>query len=214
MAMDSTVSAVTRKTKGGKAGRRLRRAGVLPAVVYGAGREGTLVEVNEHAFEQMMKHHASEHLMVDLSIDGRDPVKVLVKEVQHHAVTHSVMHVDFQEVSMLEKLRVQVAVELCGEPEGVSLQGGILEHLLREVEVECLPGDIPEVLEADVSALKVGDRLAAGDIPLDASKFKLVTEPGIAVAAVVPSRVQAASSEAEDETGGETTAEEASTGAS
>ena len=198
MGSDTTIAAVTRKSKGKSAMGRLRRAGLIPAIVYGAESAERLIELNGHDFVLMLNRHASEHLIADLSIDGENSLKALVKEVQRHPVTGDILHVDFQAISMQEKLRVHLAVELLGEPTGVTLQGGILEHLLREIEIECLPGDMLEEIEADVSRLQIGESLLVGDIPLDPAKYKLVTDAKIGVAAVVAPRVQAAAAAEEE----------------
>jgi large subunit ribosomal protein L25 len=130
--------------------------------------------------------------MVTLEIEGDQHRKVLIREVQHHTLTGAPLHVDFYELSLTKRVSVAVPLELVGTPVGVSLGGGNLEHLLREVEIECLPDDIVEMLELDVSALNIGDRLMARDIPLDTTKYGLVTSPDIAVAAVAAPRVEAA----------------------
>jgi large subunit ribosomal protein L25 len=98
--------------------------------------------------------------------------KVLLQEVQHHPVTGRILHADFQEISMTEKLRVEIPVRLSGEPAGVTQQGGVLEHILRAIEVECLPGDIVEQFDVDVSALQIGDRLSVSDIKVDAARLR------------------------------------------
>ena len=179
---------------------------MLPGVIYGRGADPLAVELNEHDFSLMLKQHASEHLIADLSVEGAEPFKALVKEIQHHPVYGHMMHVDFLRVSMTDKLRVLVPVELVGEPVGVAQQGGILEHMVREIEVECLPGDMIESVRADVSEMNIGERLAAGDLPLDATKHTLITEPHIAVAAVMASRLQKSAKSEED---GEESAEAA-----
>jgi large subunit ribosomal protein L25 len=193
------IEAKTRKEEGSSAARRLRRNGVLPAIVYGAGNDPGMIALNEHDFEQLLRHHASENLVIDLAVDGDKVKKVLLKDVQHHPVSGQVLHADFQEISMTEMLRVNIALELTGTPSGVSQQGGVLEHLLREVEVECLPADIVEEIEVDVSALNIGDSLAVEDLPIDTSKYTVLTAADIAVAAVAAPRVSAAEEEEEAE---------------
>ncbi len=199
-----TIAAETRADFGSSANRRLRRSGVIPGVVYGAGNEPTSVQLNQHDFEMMLKHHTSESLLVDLVIDGQAPRKVLVREIQRNAVAGSVQHIDFNEVSMTERLHAPVSIELVGDPVGVTQQGGMLEHLIHEVEIECLPDDLMEVIEVDVSHLALGDSLFVSDIQLDRSKYGLVTAEDVAVASVTQPRV----AEAE-----EATTEEAATAA-
>lgn len=185
------VVAQPRKEQGSSPSRRLRKRGLLPGVVYGSGKKAQLVELNAHDFERILAHHTSESLMMDLQVGDDTPKKVLLKEVQHHPVTGAVIHADFHEIAMDRKLRVMIPVELSGEPIGVSQQGGVLEQLIRAVEVECLPADILERIEMDVTPLEVGHRLAVGDIKLDAQKYTIVTPANEALASVaIPRAVE------------------------
>ncbi len=189
------VVAVSRKEKGTGAMRRMRHAGEVPAIVYGEERQESMVKINEHDFEQLLHHHTSEHLVLDLEIDGK-MVKALMKEVQHHPVTGRVLHVDFQEISLKKKIRVGVPLQLVGDPVGVSQQGGVLEYLMREVEVECLPMDVLEMIEVDVSAMAINTRLTVSDIKLDSAKYTIITGKDVAIASVMPPRLQAVEAEA------------------
>jgi len=185
------LAATLRSEHGSSAVTKLRRTGMVPGVVYGTNNPVN-VSFNAAAFATMQRHHTSENVMVTLEIEGDQHRKVLIREVQHHTLTGAPLHVDFYELSLTKRVSVAVPLELVGTPVGVSLGGGNLEHLLREVEIECLPDDIVEMLELDVSALNIGDRLMARDIPLDTTKYGLVTSPDIAVAAVAAPRVEAA----------------------
>lgn len=169
---------------------RLRRKGTVPGVVYGNGKGEQLVQLNAHDFEQSMRGHAGEHMLIDLEI-GKDKVlKVLLKEVQHDPVYGKIIHADFNEISMTKKLRVGVLVKLTGEAAGVLQQEGVLEHILREIEVECLPADIPDHVALDVSALHIGERLTVADIKLDAAKYSVITGADQVVAAVSMQRAE------------------------
>jgi len=163
---------------------RLRRSGRIPAVVYSEGKPGETVQINEHEFQQMLKRHRGEQLLVTLDVDGGTPRKVLLKDVQHHPVNHHPIHIDFYEVSMTRRLTVEVPIRLVGEPIGVTQQGGIVDHLLRSINIECLPDDIPEEISLDISGLAVGRHLNVGDIQVDAEKIEIVTASGIPVVAV------------------------------
>lgn len=184
MAQAIKISASPRLNKGSSDCRRLRRSGSFPGIVYGAGKPQVMVEVNEHEFRKGLHGHSSEHVLLDLDIKGLETKKVILQEVQHNSLTGVITHADFHEVSMTEKLRVEIQVELIGTPVGVTQGGGVLEHLLREVEIECLPGDLMEHVELDVSALNIGENLTVGDIKLDAAKYHIITDPELAVAAV------------------------------
>ena len=199
MAQEILIKADKRPDSGSSAVKGLRREGILPGIVYGSGKEAEMIQINEHEFEQLLRHHASEHLIVSLEIGDAASKKVLLKDVQHHPVTQRILHVDFHEISMKQKLRLQIPVEFIGEPEGVVQQGGVLEHLLREIEVECLPTDIPEVIEVDVSKLMIGDSLSVENIDLDSSKFTIITTPDVAIAAVAAPRVEEEPAESDEE---------------
>lgn len=197
MASQAVLSASSRSNKGSGHARRSRRAGKLPGIIYGSSSVPVMIEMDEHHLAQELRHHASENVMVDVALDGETPRRVLVKEIQHHPLSGRILHVDLQAVSMTETLKVSVMIELHGDPVGVITQGGVLEHLAREVEVECLPADIPERLVVDVTGLSIGDSLTFADLPLEAGKQTMVSDPSIAVAIVSAPRV--ADSETEDE---------------
>ena len=170
------VVAQPREVKGAGA-RRLRRSGVIPAVVYGVGKETRMIQLSAHDFDLALKGHLGEHMVMDLEVGGDKPLKVLLKEVQHHPVSHKIIHADFNEISMTKKLRIETPIKLVGEPVGVTQQGGILESIMRSIMVECLPTDIVESFSLDVSGLGIGHSLLAGDIQLDKSKYTILTSP-------------------------------------
>lgn len=178
------VQAEPRGKSGSSAVRRLRREGWIPAVVYGEGKAAVTVQVREHDFQKKLGRHSGENLILDLAIRDAGTLKVLLKDVQHNPLTSRMSHVDFYEVNMTRKVRVDIPITLRGDPVGVTQNGGILDHLLRVVEVECLPGDLIEEIVVDVAALDVGKHLNVRDIQLDAAKFTILTAPEIAIAAV------------------------------
>jgi len=184
MAQSVKVSAAPRAAKGSIESRRLRRTGWFPGVVYGAGKSNQNVQVNEHEFRKSLQGHSSEHVLLDLAVQGSDVIKVLLQEVQHNSLTGSITHADFHEISMTEKLRVEVQIHLTGTPVGVTQGGGVLEHLLRSVEIECLPADLMEMIEVDVSALNIGENLSVSDIKLDAARYQILSPGDLAVAGV------------------------------
>ncbi len=192
------IEAAKREGTGSAVAGRLRRGGEFPAVVYRRGEPAEPIRLKRHAFELMLQRHHSEHMMLDLAIDGEPPRRVLLKDIQHHPLTGAVMHVDFHEVAMDERLRVAIPIELVGEPEGVRNQGGILDHLLREVEVECLPNDLMEQIDVDVSALTIGDSLAVSSIQLDADRYEIVTDGDVLIAAVSAPRTEEEEETAEE----------------
>lgn len=158
---------VTRRSMSGtRPVRRLRATGVVPGVVYGKEMESIAVVVDQKALTKLLHSKRGEHALVTLRLD--DPASwekpVLVKAIQHDPVDGRVVHVDFQAIVLTKRLRVKIPVLLKGEPVGVKQEGGILEHFLREIEVECLPTDIPASVEFDVSHLKIGDTVHVGEL--------------------------------------------------
>jgi large subunit ribosomal protein L25 len=159
------LTAYSRAHTRGAAGKRLRAAGRVPAVIYGRKVQPRNVEVNRKDLENVTHHAASENLLLDLSIEGDGGKRlVLVKEVQHHPLNGHPLHLDLHEVSEDEKVTVMVPVETVGEAAGVKVGGGVLEHVLFKIKVRALPRDLPEQITVDVSHLEIGQTLHLGDI--------------------------------------------------
>jgi large subunit ribosomal protein L25 len=179
--MQTVSLTVTPRDEQGKGvARKLRAAGKVPGVVYGGGNESRPVVLDGKTFELLLRS-GGHHGLVDLSFGaGGEPVKVLVREIQVHPVSREVLHVDLQRVSMREKIRIEVPIVLIGKPEGVKTHGGILEHNLRNVEVECLPSDIPQQIEIDVSQLNIGQSLHVSDLQVPNVTFVAHAETTIA----------------------------------
>lgn len=176
------LKAEHRMEQGSSAVGRLRRAGSLPAAVNRIEGGTTLVKFDAHGFKAMLRHHTSEHVLVTLELDGKD-IPALMREVQYNVMTGYPIHVDFGEVSLTKKLHVQIPVHLLGEPEGVKVEGGILQQMLRMVDVECLPTDIVEHFDVDISHLKLNQSLCVRDLPLG-EKYMLITGKDMTVAIV------------------------------
>jgi large subunit ribosomal protein L25 len=167
MAKQVTIQARKRTAVGSSRVKQLRKQGVTPAILYGPHHPPEFLQVGEKQLEGVIHGAFGQNVLVDLQIeaDGKTVNRLaLLKDVQQHPVEDTILHVDFYEVSMTEKLRTAVAVHSVGEPEGVKTGGGVLEHVMRELHVECLPKDLPEVINVDVSALQVGQSLRVGDI--------------------------------------------------
>jgi len=189
MKQETKISAQLRSVQGTRANTRLRNQGLVPGVIYG-GSTPKNIQFNEKIFTQFLRHHTSENVMLDLDIEGDKAHKVLIREVQHHPISGRPLHADFYELDMTRKVRVSIPLEFVGEPVGVTQSGGNLEHLVRAVEVECLPADIIEKFDLDVSGMNVGDRFAVKDIPLDRARYTIITGADVAVAAVSAARVE------------------------
>ena len=169
--------------------RKLRQAGRIPAVYYGRGEAPVPLVVSLRDLMDLIDRAEGSNVIVDLKVEGETGTdkKALIREIQRDPVGGNILHLDLQHISLTERITVEVPVVLIGTPTGVKDGGGILEHLLREVEVECLPTDIPSRLEVDVTALQIGDSLHVSDLKADRVTIK--TEAGRAIAAVVPPTV-------------------------
>jgi large subunit ribosomal protein L25 len=163
--------------------RRVRRDGKVPAVVYGAGKAAVPVSVDPRQVTRILHSVTGHNTVFDLAVDG-DRTKAMIVDWQYEPIKGSLLHIDVKRIAMDQKLRVNVPIELIGEPAGVKQQGGILEQLLREVEVECLPGDIPNQVELNVADLVFGMVLRVADLP-KSDKLKFVTDEDQPVAHVI-----------------------------
>src|SRR6204780_1611103 len=155
----STIEAVVATPREGKfnkdAARRVRVSGKIPAVVYGAGQDSVAVAVDPRVITRILHSDSGHNTIFDLDVTGAAVVKAMIVDWQHEPVKGALLHIDLKRIAMDKAIRVSVPIQLIGVPVGVKSQGGILEHVLREVEIECLPGDIPSHLDADVSNLEL-----------------------------------------------------------
>ena len=177
------IKAEVRTEQGTGAVRRLRRQGMVPGSVMKMDKSGVeLIKFSKHEFMMAMRGRTSKQLLVALEMDGKS-VSALMREVQNDVIAGTPIHADFSEVSLTQKVRVVVPIYLRGEAKGVKLGGGVLEQVLRSVEVECLPADIVEKFDVDVSALDLDQTLFVRDLNLG-DKFTTVTRGELAVAVV------------------------------
>ena len=163
--------------------RRVRVSGKIPAVVYGAGKNSVPVSVDPRQVSRILHSATGHNTVFDLTLDG-DRTKAMIVDWQYEPIKGSLLHIDLKRIAMDQKLRVNVPIELVGEPAGVKQQGGILEQIAREVEVECLPGDIPNQIELNVSELVFGMVLRIADLP-KSDKLRFVSDPDQPVAHVI-----------------------------
>lgn len=183
------INAETRKDLGKGASKRLRRRGLIPAVFYGRGEEPLAISVDPRAINQVLHSASGHNTIITLNFDGRS-AQAIIKEVQYHPVRDELLHADFLRVAMDVAIRVTVPIELVGEAKGVKAAGGILELVTREIEVECLPGDIPDHIRIDVSDLGIGDTVHVADLKVDRSRLKILEEPDTVLATVIAPRVE------------------------
>ena len=210
--MEVSLAAVTRAGRGKNEARRLRRDSQIPAVVYGGETPGgTAIAVDPKTLLQILRSESGVNTLIDLTVDGGKASQVLVKEFQLDPIGQELLHVDFYHLAMDKAITVTVPVVLKGEPAGVKQQDGVLDFVNREVQVECMPNDIPENLEVDVSELMIGDGVRLSKLLTDVN-WTSVSEPEMLLAHVIAPRVQeeeAAAAVAED---GEAVAEGADEG--
>jgi large subunit ribosomal protein L25 len=168
------------ESRGKNEARRLRASGRIPGVLYGAKKSTVAVSLDPKQITRILHSESGHNTIFDLQV-GSEKAKVMIVDWQHDPMHGKLLHIDLKRIAMDEKMRVLVPIHLIGEAEGVKTQGGILDQVLREVEVECLPGDIPSHIDADVSALVFGTVLRVSDLPL-AGKLKFITDETQAVA--------------------------------
>ena len=175
----------------------LRKQGWLPAVVYGYSDKkvrtdaALMIKINTKYFLKTIGDHKSSNVIVDLKI-GQNSVNAVIKEMQRDAVTRNLIHVDFQRISMTDKIEVMVPVHLVGEAPGVKLHGGILEHIAREIKILSLPKDIPSVINVDISKMEIGEGMHVSDLPVIPGVEVLTDGHGIIVHVVVQAVVEQA----------------------
>jgi large subunit ribosomal protein L25 len=182
------VAAESRTETGKNVNRRLRTKGLIPGVLYGTKKEAVHVSVSPKAIGTILRSATGENTLFDLDLGGSRR-KVILKEFQLEPIKHQLLHADFYEVALDKTLQVKVHVEIHGVPVGVKTQGGVLDFVTRELEVECLPMDIPEKLTVDVSELEIGKHLRVSDIKVS-DKVKVLTEADIVVVHVVAPRAE------------------------
>jgi large subunit ribosomal protein L25 len=180
-----TVEGQVRGERGKNAARRTRRTGMVPAVLYGSRQDSIALAVNAKQVSRILRSESGHNTIFTLRVADGQEQRAMLKDWQVDPVSGSLLHVDLLRIAMDVRMRVSVPVHTFGEPQGVKMQGGIFETVTREVEIECLPGDIPEEFKVDVSDLLIGKQLRAGDLPIDPLKVKLLTDPQRVLAHVV-----------------------------
>jgi large subunit ribosomal protein L25 len=180
---EKNVEAKPRQGGGKNDARRLRQSGMIPAVVYGAGQPSQAIAVDPKQMRRILNSETGHNSIFDLNFDGTS-AKVMIVDWQYEPIKGALLHVDLKRIAMDKALRVSVPILMKGEAPGVKVQGGILEQLLREVEIECLPGDIPGHIDGDVSNLMFGQVIRVSDLP-HAGKLKFITDENQPVAHVV-----------------------------
>ncbi len=187
MAHEVMLTAERRTENGTGAARRLRARGRVPAVIYGHGRKAESLSLAQAELDKALIGVPAASTVFALTLDGK-PVKTLIREIQRTAVRREIVHLDFYEIHADEKIRLRVPVRLVGTPDGVRNAGGVLDQVLRDIEIEVLPAHIPEHVELDVAALTIGRSLHVGDIQVEHAT--VLTHRDDTVCTVVPPRTE------------------------
>ena len=191
--MSTTMQAETRSDRGKNVARRLRRGGRVPGVVYGgadASSPGSVsVSVSPEVLTEVLLSESGVNTLIGLSVDSQAAKQVLIKDYQVDPITHELLHVDFYRVAMDKVITVTVPIEVIGEPEGVKVQGGLVDFVQREIAIECLPSEIPGRLEVDVSSLVIGQGIRVRDL-LEGVSWQAVTDPDTLIVHVIASKIE------------------------
>ena len=184
--MPTTVIEAQMRTPGGKnVNRRLRKSGIIPAVIYGPKKQPMAISVDPHIVQNILHSETGRNTIFTLDVDGSKQGNAMVKDYQLDPVQGDLIHVDFIQIAMDRRLELTVNIELIGEPEGVKIDGGIMDFVTRSIEVECLPSDIPESIKVDVSGLKINDYIRVNNLEVD-SKVKILSDPDVVVVTIIP----------------------------
>lgn len=192
MAKQVKLSAQPRTHVGRNSVKQLRTRGAVPANIYGPKNKPNNLEINERDISKLLAHAAGENILVELEVmtEGKTKSRLaLIQEVQHHPVRGDILHVDFLEVAMNELLHTEVPLETIGEADGVKNYGGLLEQLVRNLSIECLPKDLPESIRVDVSALGIGHAIHVKDLVLPAG-VKAMSDPDLTLFLVAEPKVE------------------------
>ena len=188
--MEAVLEATKREQRGKNEARRVRAEGKIPAVIYGGKEGATALTVDPKTLLRILHSESGVNTLISLKFEGEGDTRVLVRDYQVDPITQRPLHVDFYRIAMDKLLRVTVPVQLKGEAKGVKAQGGILDFVNREIEVECLPSDIPEHIDIDVSELLMNQGIRVRDLPVN-DKVKPVTDADAMIVHVVAPKAEA-----------------------
>jgi large subunit ribosomal protein L25 len=179
------IEGQVREGRGKGPARRVRLTGMVPAVLYGNKKDAIALTVEAKQVAKILRSETGHNTIFTVSVANGGDEKAMVRDWQVDPVSGKLLHVDLFRIAMDVRMRVMVPVHTFGEAQGVKLQGGVFETVTREVEVECLPADIPEEFRVDITDMMIGKQLRAADLPFDPAKIKLVTDPIRVIAHVV-----------------------------
>jgi large subunit ribosomal protein L25 len=196
MKRDITILAEPRDSRGKNEARRLRARGMAPGVLYGSALDPVPVSVSPKEIGRILHSGTGHNTIFNLDVKGKENTPVMIVDWQDDPIRSTLLHVDLKRIDLTERITVKVPVYTVGDPKGVKIQGGLLEAITREIEIECLPDDIPERFTIDVTELMLGQNIRAGEVPMSGS-MKLVGSPENVIAHIVAMKAEAAPAEAE-----------------
>jgi large subunit ribosomal protein L25 len=188
---DTVVAAEPRSSRGKNEARRTRVAGKIPAIVYGAFKDPQAVSVNPKDILKIIRGKSGHNAIFDVEISGVERTPVIVADEQYDPVKDTLIHIDLKRIDLTRKLRVSIPVHSHGEPKGVKLQGGVLDLVTRSIEIECIPDDIPNQFDVDVTELMIGNNIRVSDLKVGDS-VRILTSPDAVIAHVVGVKEEAA----------------------
>ena len=184
MRIETVVTAEVRESRGKNEAKRLRVSGRIPAVIYGAFKEPRAVSVNPKDILKILRSKTGHNSIFDLDIENLEKTPVLVAEEQYHPIKGTLMHIDLKRIDLTRKLRVAVPVHVTGEAKGVKQQGGVLDVVTRTIEIECIPDDIPDQFDVDVTELMIGSNIRVSELPVKEG-VRVLTAPEAVIVHVV-----------------------------
>ncbi len=196
-----TLDAKKRETQGSRSSRRIRGGGRVPAVLYGHGMKPLSLDVDRRAFAKALKTRAGENVIINLNVEGAqlEESTCLIRDIQHHPVTDDVQHIDFTVISLKEKIEVQVPLVTLNAEEAIGVkEGGILDIVHHEIPIECLPTDIPEHIEVNVKAMKIGDAVHVSDLQVQGDITFLLDDDEVLIAIHPPRKEEEKAVEGEE----------------
>ncbi|HVW87507.1 MAG TPA: 50S ribosomal protein L25 [Bryobacteraceae bacterium] len=191
MRLDTTVAAQPRETRGKNEARRTRRQGLIPAIVYGAFKDPVSVSVNPRDITKILRSKTGHNSIFDLDIQGVEKTPVIVVDEQYEPIKGGLLHIDLRRIDLSRKLRVAIPIHVTGEPKGVKQQGGILDVVTRAIEIECVPDDIPNQFDVDVTELMIGGNIRVADLQVKEG-VRVLTSGDAVIAHVVGIKEEAA----------------------
>ena len=195
MRIETVVAAEARDSRGKNEARRVRVSGRIPAVIYGAFKDPQAISVNPKDILKIVRSKTGHNSIFDVEVSGGEKTPVIVADEQYHPVKGTLMHIDLKRIDLTRKLRVSIPVHVTGDAKGIKQQGGVLDIVTKAVEIECIPDDIPDQFDVDVTELTIGHNIRVSDLKVK-DGIRVLTAPDVVIAHVVGIREEAPAAEA------------------